>query len=174
MRHVQKVQTNGGEHIKRRALRADELARLISVSGPRGVVYRRAARTGIRRGELEQIEWRDVHLEAAQPFIAVRAVVSKNKSYAMQPLSSDAVAALLELLGGVAQRTVMELMCHSDMRLTAKTYTDAHMLPVSDAVSKLPSLIAAGPPSQIDSQGLVPEHPGLSAMSRRNPKGRRS
>jgi integrase len=69
MRHVQKVQTNGGEHIKRRALRADELARLISVSGPRGVVYRIAARTGIRRGELEQIEWRDVHLEAAQPFL---------------------------------------------------------------------------------------------------------
>lgn len=168
IRHVQKVQTNGSEHIKRRALTADELQQLIAVSGPRGLAYRIAARTGIRRGELEQIEWRDVHLEAAQPFIAVRAAVSKNHSHAMQPLSADAAAALLELkapdarpsdrvfagriprmnpfrkdlaaagieyvdargeqadfhalrktfgtmltLGGVSQRTVMELMRHS-------------------------------------------------------------
>lgn len=40
-------------------------------------------------------------------------------------------------LAGVGQRTVMALMRHSDMRLTAKTYTDANMLPVSDAVALL-------------------------------------
>lgn len=217
MRHVQKVQTNGGEQIKRRAFTADELQRLISVSGPRGVVYRIAARTGIRRGELEQINWRDVHLQGAQPFIAVRAAVSKNHAYAMQPLGADAAAALLGLttveakpgdrvflgriprmvqfrkdleeagieyvdvrgeqvdfhalrktfgtmltLGGVSQRTVMELMRHSDMRRTAKTYTDAHMLPVSDAVSKLPPFVAMEAYSQIDSQSLVHEGPALS------------
>ena len=31
-------------------------------------------------------------------------------------------------------------MRHSDMRLTAKTYTDAGLLPVADAVLKLPFL----------------------------------
>ncbi len=39
---------------------------------------------------------------------------------------------------GVAPRVAMELMRHSDMRLTAKTYTDAAMLPMSDALEKLP------------------------------------
>ncbi len=34
----------------------------------------------------------------------------------------------------------MEIMRHSDMRLTAKTYTDAGLLPVTDAVLKLPFL----------------------------------
>ena len=40
-------------------------------------------------------------------------------------------------VSGVGQRTVMELMRHSDMRLTAKTYTDANMLPISDAMALL-------------------------------------
>ncbi len=66
-------------------------------------------------------------------------------------------------LGGVSQRIVMELMRHSDMRLTAKTYTDAHTLPVSDAVSKLPPLGATEVDAQIDAQILVHEGPTLSA-----------
>jgi hypothetical protein len=33
----------------------------------------------------------------------------------------------------------MEAMRHSDIRLTTKTYTDTGLLPVSDAVVKLPS-----------------------------------
>jgi integrase len=39
---------------------------------------------------------------------------------------------------GVAPRVAMELMRHSDMRLTARTYTDASLLPMSDALEKLP------------------------------------
>ena len=46
-------------------------------------------------------------------------------------------------LAGVPQRVVMELMRHSDMRLTAKTYTDAGMLPSDATVASLPSLNAA-------------------------------
>ena len=41
---------------------------------------------------------------------------------------------------GTAPRVAMEIMRHSDMRLTAKTYTDAGLLPVADAVLKLPYL----------------------------------
>ena len=44
-------------------------------------------------------------------------------------------------LAGVHPRVVMELMRHSDMKLTTKTYTDARMLPVRDAVLKLPTLM---------------------------------
>jgi integrase len=217
LRHVQKVQTNGTEKTKRRALTADELRRLISVNGSRGVVYLVAARTGIRRGELAQIEWRDVHLDTTQPFIAVRALVAKNHSHAMQPLTSDAVDALRDLwrpeakphdrvfagliprmeqfrkdlkaagieyidsrgeradfhalrktfgtmltLAGIGQRTVMELMRHSDPRLTVKTYTDANMLPVSDAVVSLLRFAAKRQHSQIDSQKLVPQSSSVS------------
>ena len=36
-------------------------------------------------------------------------------------------------------RVAMEIMQHSDMRLTAKTYTDAGLLAVWDKVAKLPS-----------------------------------
>jgi integrase len=43
-------------------------------------------------------------------------------------------------LAGVGLRTVMELMRHSDMRLTAKTYIDANMLPVSDAMVSLTAI----------------------------------
>jgi len=103
LRHVQKVQTNGTEKLSRRALTPDELGRLIEMSGPRGVVYLVAARTGIRRGELAQIQWRDVHLDTTQPFITVRASVAKNHLHAMQPLTSDAVDALRELQSAEAK-----------------------------------------------------------------------
>ena len=37
----------------------------------------------------------------------------------------------------------MELMRHSDMRLTTKTYTDSTALPLFDEMGKLPSPIAS-------------------------------
>jgi integrase len=218
LRHVQKAQTNGAQEFNRRALTELELERLCAVSGPRGVVYRVAARTGIRRGELTQVEWRDVHLDTTQPFIQVRASVSKNHLLAMQPLTRDAADVLRELrsmgieekervfrngiprmnqyrkdlaaagipytdskgeradfhalrktygtsltVSGVGERTVMELMRHSDFRLTTKTYTDANMLPVSDAMVALTNFAASKKDSQIDSQKLVPESPAVSA-----------
>ena len=42
---------------------------------------------------------------------------------------------------GVLSREAMELLRHSDMRLTMKTYTDAGMLLTGEAVAKLPSYI---------------------------------
>jgi Phage integrase family len=66
-------------------------------------------------------------------------------------------------LAGVGQRTVMELMRHSDMRLTAKTYTDANMLPISDAVALLSAFAAKQQHPQIDPQKSVTESLGVSA-----------
>ena len=39
---------------------------------------------------------------------------------------------------GVSMRTAMEVMRHSDIRLTSKTYTDAALLPTAEAVEALP------------------------------------
>jgi len=36
----------------------------------------------------------------------------------------------------------MEVMRHSGMRLTMKTYTDATLLPVAEAVNTLPSYLS--------------------------------
>jgi len=218
LRFVQKAELNGKNKRERRAFTAEELERLCSVSGRRGFVYRIAARTGIRRGELNEIEQRDIHLEAPLPFIVVRASISKNHKQAMQPLTPDAVYALRELthgderptdrvfkgliprmprfradleaagipyidtkgeyadfhslrktfgtmltLAGVGQRTVRELMRHSDMRLTAKTYTDANMLPVADAVALLSAFAAKQANPQIDPQKSATEGRAVSA-----------
>ncbi len=218
LRFVQKAELNGKQKRERRAFTPDELERLCAVSGRRRFVYRIAARTGIRRGELEEIERRDIHLETPLPFIVVRASISKNHKQAMQPLTPDAADALRELipgdarptdrvfkgliprmprfradleaagipyidakgeyadfhsfrktfgtmltLAGVGQRTVMELMRHSDMRLTAKTYTDANMLPVSDAVALLSAFAAKQTNPQIDPQKSATEGRAVSA-----------
>jgi integrase len=56
------------------------------VSGERAIVYVVAASTGIRRGELGEIEWRDVQIDEARPHIRVRASIAKNHKEARQPL----------------------------------------------------------------------------------------
>src|SRR5205809_3505671 len=61
-----------------------------------------------------------------------------------------------------SERIRMELNRHSDPRLTAHTYTDASMLPLWAAISRLPVLIGDGSDSHIHSQQVVPESPKLS------------
>jgi integrase len=66
-------------------------------------------------------------------------------------------------LAGTAQRAAPEDTRHSDIRLTTKTYTDTGLLPVSDAVAKLPSFLGSPKKdSQIDSQTLFREGQALS------------
>ena len=211
MRFVEKARISGTQQRERRAFTIEELRRLVALSENRGVVYLTAAFTGLRRGEIAQLRWCDVHLNVPQPFINVRASISKNHKQATLPLTFDVVEGLrkhrpsdcaptdlvfhrliprmdrfrkdlqaaeisyvdnkgeyadfhslrktfatLLTLAGIPQRVVMELMRHSDMRLTAKTYTDAGMLPTGDAITKLPALnMSARIDSQIHSQELV-------------------
>ena len=63
-------------------------------------------------------------------------------------------------LAGVAPRLAMELMRHSDMRLTMKNYTDATCLPTAAAIDSLPGFNS--PSSQLGSQKMFPDCPGLS------------
>jgi integrase len=218
LRFVQKVEATGEPRRARRAMTVAQLQKLISVSGERAIAYMVAVCTGIRRGELDALEWRDAILDVPQPFIAVRSSIAKNHKHVMQPLPQYVADALRKMRGnkfgpkelmfpvGVpsiqvfkrdlvaagidykdaegryadfhalrktfgtlltlnsrSERTVMELMRHSDMKLTAKVYTDANMLPVSETVAMLPNLMGNAADSQIDSQKIVPVSPTVSA-----------
>ena len=86
IRSVERIKALGDPRRKRRAFTPEELWRLVSVAGERGIVYLVAAFTGLRRGELVKIEWRDVHIDGAQPYISVRSSVAKNAKLVAQPL----------------------------------------------------------------------------------------
>ena len=196
LRGVEKIKNHGDPVYERRALTLEQVRRLLAVAGPRRAVYATALETGLRRGELEQLEWHDVHLDGSEPFLNVRQSTTKNGKAASIPIDTELADELRKLrpealnpkhrvfgkliprmnrfrldllaagiapvdgagrrvdfhalrmtfqmlltLNGTAPRVVMELLRHSDMRLTAKTYTDAGMLPTGDAVRRLPSLL---------------------------------
>jgi integrase len=218
MRFVERMQTAVEPKRKRRAFSVDELRRLIAADKERGIIYLVAASTGIRRGELRSLEWRDVVVDVDKPFIFVRKSIAKNHKDARQLLPEyvarelekvrpvdfgtnepvfkrgmpdmdtfrrDLAAAGIQYIDDqgrfadfhalrmtfstlialveASERIRMELNRHSDPRLTAHTYTDASMLPLSAAVSRLPVLIGDGSDSHIHSQKLVPEGPSMSA-----------
>lgn len=210
LKHVQKVQVMGREVRLRRAFTDDEMRRLLQIAGERKIVYLMAVFTGLRRGELSKLLRTDLHLEAVQPAITVRASTTKNHKQAVIALHPDLVPELNTVLlslparetrllahlmpsmitfkadlkaagiefinaegkradfhslrhtlgtnlarAGTFPRIAMEVMRHSDMKLTAKTYTDAGLLPVTDAVTKLPSLLTSPSSStQIGTQSL--------------------
>jgi integrase len=197
LRHVTRIESSADPTFKRRALTDDESRRLLAVSGPRATVYLTAIKTGLRRGELEKLEWRDVQLDG-EPFLNVRAATTKNGKAAPIPIDDELAGALRALRGdrvqagervfeslpriarfradlaeaeiqpvspsgervdfhalrmtfqmrltlnGVSPRVTMEAMRHSDMKLTAKTYTDAGMLPTREAICSLPPLLSNG------------------------------
>ena len=67
---------------------------------------------------------------------------------------------------GATQREAMELLRHSDSRLTDKVYADANLLPLAGALGKLRFHKSADGDSQRDSQGIVPaRHPVAHAVT---------
>jgi integrase len=194
LKTVTKVETRGKERVQRRAFTEEELGKLFGVHPLRGLIYRLAAYTGLRRGEIRALRWSDIKLDAETPHIEVRASTSKNKKTAILPLLKDLLEALRkyrsehpwvpndfvvfkriptvetlredlkacginankDALGrqvdfhalrhtfctllhkwGVEPRAAMELMRHSDMKLTMKTYTDTSALRLSTEIQKL-------------------------------------
>lgn len=162
----------------------------------RWIVYLTALETGLRRGELEQLEWRDVNLDGPEPSLNVRRSTTKNHKAAPIPMDSELAEELRKLrpaarhstkrvfagriprmkrfrldlkaagiepvnaaggrvdfhalrmtfqmsltLSGASPRVAMELLRHSEMKLTMKTYTDSGMLPTAAAIRALPSLV---------------------------------
>ena len=222
LKHVQKVQTNGKQVRPRRAFSEAEMQALLQAAGARKVLYLMAVFTGLRRGELAELERDDIHIEEQKQFVNVRASTTKNHKQAVIALHPDVAKELslwlaqlpisekkvftrlmpsmkrfkadLKAAGiafidgkgfradfhslrhtlatnlaraGTAPRVTMEIMRHSDMRLTAKTYTDAGLLPIADAVLKLPSLAKSKDTStQIGTHDLFREGHDLSATGK--------
>ncbi len=79
LKFVGKVDERGQKKRVRRAFTDEELRKLINGSGPRGVIYFAAARTGLRQEELRQLVWSDVRLDVQIPLIIVREEMAKNK-----------------------------------------------------------------------------------------------
>jgi len=79
----------------RRSLSFAEMGRLLAVAPPhRRLVYLVAAYTGLRRKEMMNLRWADLHLDGDAPFVRVPASISKNRRSASLPLVADVAAAL--------------------------------------------------------------------------------
>ena len=196
LRAVEKIANHGEPCFQRRALTREEARRLVALESVRRIVYLTALETGLRRGELEQLEWRDVNLDGPDPFLNVRRSTTKNHKPAPIPIDSELAEELRKMrpteacstkrvfagriprmkrfrldlkaagiepvnaagarvdfhalrmtfqmfltLNGVSPRVAMELMRHSEMKLTMKTYTDSGMLPTAATIRALPSLV---------------------------------
>ena len=195
LKNVGKIDERGQKKRVRRAFTDAELLKLIKGSGPRGIIYFSAARTGLRREELRQLTWGDLHLGDAVPHVVVRAETAKNKKQESVCLVPEIVETLKAFRpvgcvraglvfpngipenrqlkrdakrngivyqddagrfadfhslrytwatflqrNGIAQRFAMKLLRHSDIKLTAKLYTDETQLPIYDSIKNLPRL----------------------------------
>ncbi len=103
--HIGKVEQRGNEKRIRRALSDAEITRLLAVAGEYRAVYLTAITTGLRKGELAKLCWSDVHLDAAKPFITVRAAISKNHRTATMFLRGDVAEAMRALRPAAATDT---------------------------------------------------------------------
>jgi integrase len=196
LKHVCKVDERGQRRRLRRAFTDEELRKLVEGSGPRGIIYLTAARTGLRQEELRQLAWADLSLDTNPPFVVVREASAKNKKEERVCLVPEIVEQLRSFRpsdfepgalvfpngiprasrlkvdakrngieyrdasgryadfhalrytwatflqrNDIPQRFAMKLMRHSDMKLTAKVYTDETQLPIYDAIKGLPRLL---------------------------------
>ena len=86
---VEKVKTEGRQTRVRRSFTVDEVKRLVAVAGEFKAVYLMAPHTGLRRSELSQLKWADLHLEEEKPFAIVRASTTKNSKVAPMALHPE-------------------------------------------------------------------------------------
>ena len=89
MREIERRDPTADVRKVRRALIIDEAYRLLGVSEPRRLFYAVALWTGLRVGEVEALEWRDLDLDADRPCIHLRAATTKAKRADAIPLHRD-------------------------------------------------------------------------------------
>ncbi len=94
LKFVGKIDERGQPKRVRRAFTDDELRRLVTGSGTRGIVYFAAARTGLRQEELRQLIWDDLRFDDKIPHVRVRVVCAKNKKEEHVPLVPEIAEAL--------------------------------------------------------------------------------
>lgn len=211
LRCVGKVEARGKERRVRRELTVEEMCRLVEVAGSRTLAYLLAAHTGLRRAELESLQWGDVVLDTPRPFLRVRASTTKNHKGAILYLHGDLVTmlqgiqkqsgpvlercpsieelkadltaaripytdgegrvadfhALRHTLGtnlanaGVPRRVAMDIMRHSDSRMTDGRYAHVNQLYTAAAVEALPSFFTH---TVKHTQKFVANGPALSVV----------
>ncbi len=107
---IRKVEQRGHEKRKRRAFTPEELQRFFdSCPEDRKLVYILAAYSGLRRGELSKLQWRDIDFANFQ--ITVRPESSKNKRSATLPIAQD-IAALLKTARPVSHHPTDHVFDH--------------------------------------------------------------
>ena len=95
---ISKVSIRGAKKIKRRALSFAEFDKLLQVAGPNRAVYHFATRTGLRRGEIQQVRVYDLHLDGSEAHIAARGSTTKNGKDALPDLTPELVVDLKKLI----------------------------------------------------------------------------
>jgi len=96
-KRVKKTDGRGEEKVKRRAATQSEMEGLLSKAGNYAVAYLAAATTSLRRGDLKNLEWGDLHLDVAQPFALVRAATTKDRKPAKVYLGRQLLSELKKL-----------------------------------------------------------------------------
>lgn len=85
---IDRVEQRGHETRKRRAFTAKEIQLLLEVSpAHRRLAYLVALYTGLRKNEVENLEWRDIDLENKR--IILRAEFTKNKKADILQIASE-------------------------------------------------------------------------------------
>ena len=91
------VRTRGRSVYNRRPLTEEEISRLLQVAEENRELYMTAIYTGLRRNELKQLVWDDLHLDVAPPFVRARASTTKNGKDASVPIRQEVAEALKKM-----------------------------------------------------------------------------
>jgi len=97
---IKRIKARGRVSFTRRAFTIEEIIRLLNTvknKPNRNAVYLAAIYTGLRRAELESLEWGDVMINSNPPHLAVRASTTKNGKNAHIPLHPEVINALIEI-----------------------------------------------------------------------------
>lgn len=94
LEHIERIDTRGARQC-RRALSAVEAARLLRVAPrERAMVYLVAMQTGLRRKELNAMQWGFFGVDDREPWVFIPAAISKNRTDARLPMSPELASAL--------------------------------------------------------------------------------
>lgn len=92
---LQMAAEKGRQRRKRRALSDEELARLLTASPfERAIIYLTMVHAGLRRGDVERLQWRDVQLHENQPFLRLWDSQTKESRDGRVEVHSELCAAL--------------------------------------------------------------------------------
>lgn len=99
------VRTRGRTVYNRRPLTEEEISSLLKVAGENRELYMTAIYTGLRKNELKQLIWDDLHLNEASSYLRARASTTKNGKDASVPLRQELAEALKAMRPDTAKGT---------------------------------------------------------------------